>query len=159
MAAKPFTRRTFTGRHAFLAIAGGFAVVFAVNGIMAYFAINNQPGLIVEDSYVAGQQFNDGLEQGRAQARLGWTFEAGTSNGRLLLEARDSRGQPLVGLSGEVTLSHPYGSEPATILPLVALGDGRYSAGPVGAGRQVAEIRTRRGGQQHYQQIRLEPER
>ena len=150
--------RPFTGRHAFLVIAGGFSIIFAVNGAMAWFAATNRPGMVVENSYVAGQQFNEGLAAGRAQQQLGWTFDLSTADGRLLLEARDALGGPLTGLRGEVTLTHPYGSEPALQLPLEELGEGRYAAGPLANERWVAEIRSHRGGQRHYLQTRLEPD-
>ena len=147
----------FTGRRAFLVIAGGFAIVFAVNGAMAWLAASNQPGLVVEDSYVAGQHFNEGIAAGKAQQQLGWRMEARAEGDQLLLEARNALGRPLTGLRGEVTLTHPYGSEPARTLPLAELGNGRYRAGPLANDRWVAEFRTHLGGQQYYLSTRLEP--
>lgn len=148
----------FTGKHAFLTISGGFAIVFAVNGVMVWFAANNRPGMVVDNSYVASQQFNQWLESGRAQQELGWTIDAHAEQGQLLLTARDSRDHPLLGLAGDATITHPLGSEPAQSLKLQEVGDGRYVAGPLPEGRWVAEIRTHLGGQHYYLRTRLEPE-
>lgn len=147
--------RPFTGRHAFLVIGGGFAIVFAVNMLLAVLASRTNPGLIVENSYVAGQHYNEGLAQGRAQKALGWTVEARPENGLLVVSARNALDRPIDGLVGEVTISHPLGAEPAQTLKLAADGEGRYVAGPLPAGQWIAETRLALGGQHYYLKTRL----
>ncbi|ESY87148.1 FixH family protein, partial [Mesorhizobium sp. LNHC229A00] len=65
--------REFTGRHMLAIIPAFFGVVIAVNLTMATLANTSWTGLVVENTYVASQQFNRKAEEGRAQAALGWT--------------------------------------------------------------------------------------
>lgn len=149
-------QRTFTGRHMALVICGGFAVVIAVNTALAVLATRSHPGMVVENSYVASQHFNDWLAAGRAQKALGWTVEAAVAGGQVVVTARDSRGDALAGLSGEVTITHPLGAEPARTLPLAESGAaGRYVAGPLSPGQWIVEVRLHRGSQPYYLKTRL----
>ncbi|ESZ68246.1 hypothetical protein X726_32300 [Mesorhizobium sp. L103C105A0] len=65
--------REFTGRHMLATVLAFFGVVIAVNLTMATLANTSWTGLVVENTYVASQQFNKKAEEGRAQAALGWT--------------------------------------------------------------------------------------
>src|SRR5690606_4480933 len=75
--------RAFTGRHMLAAVVAFFGVIVAVNLTMATFAMNSWSGLVVKNSYVASQEFNDRAEAGRARAALGWQAELAFSNGHL----------------------------------------------------------------------------
>lgn len=68
-------RREFTGKHMAAIIVSGFAIIIAVNLFMATLAVRGFGGVIVENSYVASQEFNDRLEAGRQQKALGWSAE------------------------------------------------------------------------------------
>ena len=147
--------KSFTGRHALMVIGGGFALVIAVNTTLAVLASRSHPGMVVENSYVASQNFNEWLEAGRAQKALGWTVETENKDGMLVIEATSSLGQPMSGLVVEATVTHPLGAEPAQSLTLNDLGDGRYAAGPLPHGQWIAEIRLKRGGEHYYLKKRL----
>ncbi|TJV88129.1 MAG: cytochrome oxidase, partial [Mesorhizobium sp.] len=73
MSAHTQKNREFTGRHMLLIILSFFGVIVGVNLTMATLASTSWTGLVVENSYVASQQFNRKAEEGRAQAALGWT--------------------------------------------------------------------------------------
>ena len=62
--------RQFTGKHMLAIMLGFFAVVLAANMTMVYFARHSWTGLVVENSYVASQQFNAKMAETRAQAAL-----------------------------------------------------------------------------------------
>nr|WP_255696849.1 FixH family protein [Sandaracinobacteroides sayramensis] len=145
----------FTGRHALMVIGGGFTIVIAVNLTLAVLATRSHPGMVVENSYVASQNFNQWLEAGRAQKALGWTVEARAEKGLIVVDAASALQKPLTGLTGEVTVTHPLGAEPARTLALEEMGDGRYAAGPLPRGQWIAEIRLNRGGQPYYLKTRL----
>lgn len=64
--------RELTGRHVFLITAGAFAVIIAVNLVMAWKAVATFPGIEVRNGYVASQRFQ---ADRAAQLALGWTAE------------------------------------------------------------------------------------
>ena len=64
--------RTFTGRHMAMIMVGFFGVIIAVNFTMARFATATFGGIVVENSYVASQEFNGWLEEAEKQRALGW---------------------------------------------------------------------------------------
>ena len=63
--------RELTGRHVLVITVSAFAVIIGVNLTLAYQAVATFPGLEVQNSYVAGQGFND---RKAAQEALGWTL-------------------------------------------------------------------------------------
>ena len=58
----------FTGRHMLAVVCTFFGVVIAVNVVMAIAATGTFPGLVVANSYVASQGYNELLAAARAQA-------------------------------------------------------------------------------------------
>ncbi|MFC3099686.1 FixH family protein [Altererythrobacter lauratis] len=67
--------RRFTGWHMLAVMVAFFGVIIAVNFTMARIAIGSFGGVVVENSYVASQDFNGWLEQARAQEELGWQVD------------------------------------------------------------------------------------
>ena len=147
--------KPFTGKQAALVICGGFAIVIAVNTTLAVLAGRSHPGLVVENSYVASQSFNDWLAAGRKQRAMGWTVTASSVDGMLLVEATDANGEPIPGLTGEALVTHPLGAEAGRRLALTDRGDGRYSAGPIARGQWIAEIRLHQGDRSFYLKKRM----
>ena len=83
-------RSEFTGRHMAAILVGGFGIVVAVNFTMATLANRGFGGVVVENSYVASQKYNDWLEQARAQQQLGFSAEVSRDNeGHLLVSTSD----------------------------------------------------------------------
>ena len=81
-----------TGRHVFAITAGAFAVIIGVNVLLAVKAVSTFPGLEVENSYVAGQGFN---ERKAAQDALGWVMTPTYEAGRIKLAFTDQSGNPV----------------------------------------------------------------
>ncbi|RWA77288.1 MAG: cytochrome oxidase [Mesorhizobium sp.] len=99
--------REFTGRHMLFSIVAFFAVVIAVNLTMATFARRSWTGLVVENTYVASQQFNEKAREGRAQAALGWKSRLTIASGEVRYGLADAAGKP-VGLHGvHMLFRHP----------------------------------------------------
>ncbi len=147
--------KPFTGKHAAMVICGGFAIVIAVNVTLAVLAGRSHPGMVVENSYVASQNFNDWLAAGRKQRAMGWTVTAATVDGMMVIEAKDANGQPITGMTGEALVTHPLGAEHGRKLQLTDVGDGKYTAGPISRGQWIAEIRLHHGEQSFYLKKRL----
>jgi nitrogen fixation protein FixH len=82
-----------TGRQVFLVTAGAFAVIIAVNVVMAWQAVSTFPGLEVKNSYVASQEFEAARD---AQEALGWTLQPEYVRGEgLFLTLTDRAGLPV----------------------------------------------------------------
>lgn len=116
--------RQFTGRHMAGILVAFFAVIIAVNVLMARFAISTFGGEVVENSYVASQHFNRWLDEAASERAQGATAE--------IRRAHD--GHIVVRLSG---------SQPATVTalarhPLGRLTDREIAFTPAEAGTFVS---------------------
>lgn len=135
---------TFTGRHMAGIMLAFFAVVLAVNLLMARLASSTFGGVVVENSYVASQKFNGWLDAASAEQALGWKVRM----------AREDAGQVAVTLEGvsqfaKVTAlaRHPLGRMPDVALNFVQQADGRFLSREVlPAGRWQVRFRVEAGG-------------
>lgn len=84
--------REITGRHVLFGFVAAFGVIIGVNLLLAYSAVSTFPGLEVENSYVASQQFDVRRD---AQEALGWTVDASHQGGLLTLSITDDYGTPV----------------------------------------------------------------
>lgn len=147
--------RPFTGRRFAMIIIGFFAVVVAVNMLMATIASRTFSGVIVKNGYVASQDFDRWLAVGRAQAALGWSVEARIDGDRIVVSARDHSGRPLAA-KAMATLSHPI--DPARVhrLALQPIGPGAYAARHgLAPGQWEAVVRLNSDGHPYQQRTRL----
>lgn len=85
-------QREFTGRHALMVFGGAFAVIIGVNITLAVNAVRTFPGLEVNNSYVASQEFD--LRR-NAQVALGWSVYATASDDQVKLAITDVDGNPV----------------------------------------------------------------
>lgn len=85
-------QREITGKHVLIGFVAAFGVIIGVNLVLAFSAIRTFPGLEVDNSYVASQQFDD---RKAAQEALGWTVSADHSGGLLVLRITDNDGVPV----------------------------------------------------------------
>lgn len=96
-----------TGRHVAAITVGGFAVIIAVNLVMAFKAVSTFPGLEAQNTYVASQEFD--LRRA-AQEALGWTVEPSHEAGQLRLAITDAAGKPVEVASMQVLVGRPTSS-------------------------------------------------
>ncbi len=120
--------RRFTGRHMLLWICGLFGVTIAVNGLLAFLAVGSWTGLVVENSYVASQEYNEVLDEARRQDRLGWTSEFRHAKGFVRIYVRNARGRLVEGLKVTARLSVPAHEHRDHDVPLTHQPDGSYGA-------------------------------
>ncbi|WP_340589158.1 FixH family protein [Erythrobacter alti] len=130
--------RRFTGYHMTGILVAFFGTVAAVNFTMAQRATSTFGGVVVENSYVASQNYNTWLEEAAAQEQLGW--EVTTSwrdDGRLTVQA--------IGPSSPANLRaaarHPLGGEEPRTLEFDRLADGSFlSRETLGDGRWLVRM-------------------
>ncbi|KXF75122.1 cytochrome oxidase [Paramesorhizobium deserti] len=108
--------REFTGRHMLIVLALFFGTIIAVNVTMAVYANTSWTGLVVKNSYVASQEFNEKAALGRAQSALGWRGTVTYRDGRLSYSLANAEGAPVTLTSVKVTLRRPaYEAEDMTV--------------------------------------------
>ncbi|AZO28969.1 FixH family protein [Mesorhizobium sp. M1B.F.Ca.ET.045.04.1.1] len=116
--------REFTGRHMLISIIAFFAVVIGVNATMATLARKSWTGLVVENTYVASQQFNEEARKGRTQAALGWTGKLTIASGDVRYSLVDSQGKPVPLHGVRMLFRHPaYEAEDEALTLAAASGD------------------------------------
>ncbi len=119
--------REFTGRHITMILVAFFGVVIAVNLYMARMATRDFGGTVVDNSYVASQEFNGWLADARAAQARGWSARATRqSDGHLLLSIRNANGTDEGG-TVRASIERPLGRQPAN--PALTLtGDGPWTS-------------------------------
>jgi nitrogen fixation protein FixH len=133
----------FTGRHMWLVMLGFFGTVVAVNFGMAWVAGASFSGTVVDNSYVASQQFNGWLQAARSQRRLGWTVAPALDARRHVVLADSRAGDTVVGLA-----LHPLGRAPDMVLHFALAVDGHLrSRETLPAGRWQVRLTVRRAGE------------
>jgi nitrogen fixation protein FixH len=143
---KALTTGPFTGRHFAIIIVAFFAVVVAVNLVMARYASTTFGGVVVENSYVASQNFNTWLQTARQEAALGWRAEAQREPGGTISVTMTGNLPEGLVLRGEAR--HPLGREADRALVFRRLSDGRFvSSEPLPHGRWKLRLEALAGTQ------------
>jgi nitrogen fixation protein FixH len=138
-------RKNFTGKHMAAIFIGGFAIVIAVNLLMASIAVGSFHGTVVDNSYVASQNYNGWLKQAAASKALGWqAVPHRRADGHVVVEAL---GVP-AGAQMTATAERPLGARDDRPLTFVAEGRGRWvSTETLAAGRWQMRLAIRAGDQ------------
>lgn len=138
--------RPFTGYHMAAILVAFFGVVVAVNLVMARFAISTFGGTVVDNSYVASQQYNGWLRAARDQKALGWTTRLTLDAGRSPQLVVRKAGAPLTGLNATGTATHPLGRSPEIALSFYTDADHVLRAHQtLPPGRWLVRIEVRQG--------------
>ena len=137
--------KPFTGRKMAAILIVGFGIVVAVNFTMASLATSGFHGMVVENSYVASQNFNDWLEEAEASRALGWeaTAERG-EDGFVTIRTSDAPQGAVVSAE----LRRPIGVDDRLELAFQSTGPDTYrSTAPVDTGRWTVRLRIASGEQ------------
>lgn len=113
-----------TGRHVFAITTGAFAVIIGVNVLLAWKAVSTFPGLEVENSYVAGQGFD---QRKSAQEALGWVMTPSYAKGRIELAFHDPAGAPVKVRDLQVLIGRATEAKD-DVMPIFALSGAIYAA-------------------------------
>lgn len=117
----------FTGRHMLMIMIAFFGVIIGVNLLMAMVANRSWTGLVVQNSYVASQNFNRKLEAARQVAALGWVVDFELDAGHAALRLADRAG-PLGGMDVTLKLWRPTNEKDDLSVTLDETAAGEYRA-------------------------------
>jgi nitrogen fixation protein FixH len=118
----------WTGRKMLLAMLAFFGVIIAVNLTMAFLAVKDFRGTIVDSGYVASQDFNADRKRLEAQKARGWKIEASHAGGAPLMRFSQPDGRPITGLALTVRAMRTADQRADRSLTLVETGPGLYAA-------------------------------
>jgi nitrogen fixation protein FixH len=139
--------RRFTGYHMTMILVVFFAIVIAVNVVMARFAIDTFGGTVVDNSYVASQKFNGWLRQARREKAMGWTVSSpAREQDHIVISAKNAAGSPLAGAAVTMLAEHPLGRAPERTLRFLETAPGRYAQPRTAPRRALEAAHSRRSG-------------
>lgn len=118
----------FTGRHMLIIMLAFFGVIIAVNVTMAIMAGRSWTGIVVENTYVASQEFNANAAESRAQAALGWDSRLEIADGVVTWHLTDRAGEPVWSDGVTAQFRHPAYESADREAVLTRAGDGSFSA-------------------------------
>lgn len=121
-------QREFTGFHMLALLVAFFGVTIAVNVTMAVMANRTWSGLVVPNSYVASQNFDEEQAEAARQKALGWTEKLSHSGGVLEVAMTGRDGAALSGLKVAVKIGHPVAAQFDRELTLTETVPGIYEA-------------------------------
>ncbi|MDZ7600479.1 MAG: FixH family protein [Hoeflea sp.] len=146
-----FNPKEFTGKHMLFAMLAFFGVIITVNLVMARFAVTTWSGLVVPNTYVASQQFNDKAAESRAIEALGYQVKLTPNAEGLEIDFIDSAGQPALADSMIAELRRPVAEHQDRDIVLVREADGIYRGkGQVLEGEWIATVTAIKDGETLY---------
>ena len=74
-----------------------FLVVAIIDGILVYLATSTHSGLVTENAYKKGLNYNQQIAAFNKQVLTGWSGEIGFNNETLSFKLIDKGGEPIVG--------------------------------------------------------------
>jgi nitrogen fixation protein FixH len=144
----------FTGWHMLAIMVGFFGVVIAVNVTMMQIARGSFGGIVVENSYVASQNFNTWLDAARAQEELGWQVTSGLDADRKVAITVTGAPDPVAVTA---MARHPLGRQPDQALTFHRVAPGRYvSTTALPAGRWTLRLQLASGTAAWRQEVRVQ---
>lgn len=117
--------RELKGKHVLAAVLLFFGVIIAVNFTMARLASTSWTGLVVKNSYVASQQFNDELSKAQKQKALGFKSSISYGAHTLALSLYDVDGNILIAEELKAQIGRPAFEQSDQVLNFISLPNGR----------------------------------
>lgn len=130
-------RGKLTGRKVLAIAVGAFGVIIAVNLVMAFFAVNTFSGLVVQNSYIASQGFDETRD---AQEALGWTVTLNHEDAALRIAITGPDGETVRPDQVDVTVGRPTTERDDMDLDMQSTPAGYAALAPLAAGNWRVEI-------------------
>ena len=120
--------RAFTGRHMWILALSFFGVILTVNAVMATLAMRSWTGLVVPNTYVASQEFEEKRLAHEAQNAAGWRATLTYMPGAARLVIVDGARGPVDLGDASLSINRPVGGHDDQTLALERQADGSYAA-------------------------------
>lgn len=150
------TEKSFTGKRMAIIMILFFGVIISVNFTMARFAIAGFSGTVVDNSYVASQNFNTWLHAAETQDALNWKVQIKRDNQDYLIAQVDFTDQGLADTIISADLARPLGEKDAQTIALRPDANGLYrSEKPMAKGRWLVQLQINHNDKNGYFQADL----
>jgi nitrogen fixation protein FixH len=136
----------FTGGHMLAVVLLFFGIVVAVNLAMVMAATGTFPGLVVANSYVASQHFNERIETSRARRTEGWRSEVAAPDGVLAFTLANRGGFAERRLTVTAHIGRPSTIREDRLIALFDTPDGYRAEERLPPGLWDVDIEARRDG-------------
>lgn len=141
MANTASVQKQFTGYHFLAILLAFFGTVILANGALAYFAMSSWSGLVVPNSYVASQNFNQETARRQQAASNGATMQMALARGHVELAFKGRKGESLNVGELNMKVGHPVTAGLARSLRFSQVGLGVYkSTEPLSKGTWIGDI-------------------
>ena len=130
-------RGRLTGRKVLAIAVSAFGLIIAVNLIMAYFAVNTFSGLVVRNSYIASQGFDETRD---AQEALGWTVDLNHDGEALRIAITGTDGIAVRPDRLEVTVGRPTTQRDDMVVDIQSTASGYAGLAQLSPGNWRVEI-------------------
>lgn len=125
----PKPEQGLAGRHVLWAMIVFFATIFAVNGVLLYKALSTHSGLVAQEPYRKGLQYNERVAADERQRALGWTEAVDLeTTGALSVKLTNSLGGPVTDLALRGFVGRPSTTRHDIAVTLKETAPGVYSA-------------------------------
>ncbi len=120
--------KQFTGYHMLGVMFLFFGTIISVNLTLAWFANSTWTGLVVKNSYVESQRFNEVTAEKRRQAAFGWTAALTYEDGVLAVDMKDKNSVAIRDAIVIAKVGHPVQNRDDQTVTLLAQGGAQYAA-------------------------------
>jgi nitrogen fixation protein FixH len=144
---RPNDSNPLTGWHILAVVLAFFGVIIGVNLVMAFAATSTFPGLVVKNSYVSSQSYNELLAAAREQDVAGWGHELSAEGGILHFSLSTAAGTPAADLSIAAEAGRPATTREDRDLAFIKAAGGYKATEPLPAGLWEVDIEARRGAE------------
>ncbi|MCU0831038.1 MAG: FixH family protein [Rhizobiaceae bacterium] len=147
-------RFTLNGFHVTAMFLAFFGVIITVNLFMARQAVTNWTGLVVKNSYVASQQFNEKIKAHDTVAALGWREDAAVEGRTLVWSMTDAAGAAVPAAKLTVLFNRPIGEKDDRTEIVGPDATGRFAPIPFPApGRWVVTVKADLDGVSDFESV------
>ncbi len=145
----------FTGRHMLIVVVSFFAVVIGVNMVLVYYANSSWSGLVVPNTYVASQHFDDDVAAQKAMQAKGWVSTLDAGSGRIAYKLADASGSPVGADEVVLSFQRPVSESEDRVVHL-QMGQTGYFEAPsdLGTGQWVVRVEVMSDGEVLYHESR-----
>lgn len=118
----------FTGYHMLGIMGLFFGTIITVNLTLAFFAAGSWTGLIVKNTYIESQIFDEKKATRQQQLALGWSHNVNYANGQFELSLKDAKGRAITADRVEAKFERPIHEQEDATRILSTKSKGLYAA-------------------------------